>query len=118
MTRKCKQCSSIFIGRSDKVFCSIGCKNHYNTKERKERTKSTFRIDEILHKNRSILHGIMGKSRKKMNVSKMELDKKKFNYTYMTGYSINKVGKTYHHIYEFSYMTFSNQSILIVRNSR
>lgn len=118
MKKHCKLCRKEFIGRSDKVFCSIACKNDYNVQLRRVTSKASKKIDEILHRNRSILLEIMGKHKIQITVDRMDLDKKKFNFSYMTGYSINKQGKTYHHIYDFSYMVFSSQSVLIVRKNR
>ena len=115
MRKKCKICKKEFTGRTDKIFCTIACKNEYNVKLRRVTQKATKRIDDLLHRNRSILLEVMGKHKTQITIDRMELDRKKFNYNYMTGYSINKEGKTYHHLYDFSYMTFSSQKILIVR---
>ena len=108
-------CKSKFVGRSDKIFCSTSCKSEYHNKLKAATNNATAKIDKILHRNRSILLEVMGKNATQLTISKMLLDKKKFNYTYMTGYSINNQGKTYHHIYDFSYMLFSEPKVLIVR---
>lgn len=115
LKKKCLICKKEFTGRTDKVFCSLPCKNEYNVKLRRVTAKATKRIDNILHRNRSILLELMGKRTTQAKIDRMRLDKKKFNFSYMTGYSINKEGKTYHHIYDFSYMVFSSQTILVVR---
>jgi len=115
MKKTCKICKKEFSGRSDKVFCSVPCKNDYNVRLRRATSIAAKKIDNILHRNRSILLEIMGKHKTQIKIDRMLLDKMKFNYNYMTGYSINKKGKTYHHIYDFSYMTFSSQEILIIR---
>lgn len=113
--KKCIICKKEFTGRTDKVFCSLPCKNEYNVRLRRATAKATKKVDDILHRNRSILLELMGKRTSQATVDRMVLDKKKFNFSYMTGYSINKQGKTYNHIYDFSYMIFSSQSVLIVR---
>jgi len=118
MKKNCKICKKEFSGRSDKVFCSLGCKNEYNVRLRKVTLKASKKIDDILHRNRSILLEIMGKHKTQIKIERMILDKKKFNFNYMTGYSINKAGKFYHHVYDFSYMTFSSEEVLIVRKRR
>ena len=115
MKKTCILCKNKFTGRADKKFCSVACKNDYHVRLRRVTTLATKSIDEILHRNRSILLEILGKRNKKIKMDRFELEKKKFNFNYMTGYSINKEGKTYHHVYDFSYMTFSDNSILIVR---
>lgn len=115
MKKPCKICKKEFAGRSDKIFCSLGCKNEYNTRLRKVTQNATRKIDDILHRNRSILLEIMGKHKTQIKINRIVLDKKKFNFNYMTGYSVNKAGKIYQHIYDFSYMTFSSEQVLIVR---
>jgi len=115
MKKNCKICKKEFVGRSDKIFCSLGCKNDYNTRLRNTTKNAAKKIDNILHRNRSILLEIMGKHKSQTKINRIILDRKKFNFNYMTGYSINKAGKFYHHIYDFSYMTFSSEEVLIVR---
>lgn len=115
MKKKCRICKNEFTGRTDKIYCSVTCKNDYNVRLRRATLKASKKIDDILHRNRSILLELMGKAKVQVTVNRIVLDKKKFNFSYMTGYSINKHGKTYHHIYDFSYMTFSDQTVLIVR---
>jgi len=115
MKKTCRICKKQFTGRADKIFCSIACKNDYHVRLRRVTSKATKDIDEILHRNRSILLELLGKKNKKLKLDRYELEKKKFNFNYITGYSINKHGKTYHHLYDFSYMTFSDNSVLIVR---
>ena len=115
MKRTCRLCKKKFTGRADKIFCSIACKNDYHVRLRRVTAFATKSIDEILHRNRSILLELLGKRNKKVKMDRFELEKKKFNFNYMTGYSINKEGKTYHHVYDFSYMTFSDNAVLIVR---
>ncbi len=118
MKKPCKICKKEFAGRSDKIFCSLGCKNEYNSRLRKATQTEAKKIDDILHRNRSILLEIMGKYKTQIKIDRILLDKKKFNFNYMTGYYINKEGKVYHHIYDFSYMTFSSEQVLIVRKRR
>ncbi len=115
MKKTCKMCPNIIVGRSDKVFCSVDCKNEYGIKLRQVTTKATRQIDNLLHRNRSILLEILGKNKKQIKISKSILDKKKFNYTYITHYHINSHGKTVFYLYDFSWMLFSDQEILIRR---
>ncbi len=115
MKKKCRLCKAAFTGRIDKVFCSTSCKNEYHVRLRRATSLATKSIDEILHRNRSILLEILGKRNKRIKVKRFDLEKKKFQFNYITGYSINSRGKTYHHIYDFSYMTFSDGFVLITR---
>ena len=115
MKKNCKICQKEFYGRADKIFCSVACKNNYNKRLRRVTEDASKEIDDILHRNRSILLEVMGKYKTQLTVERIVLDKKNFNFSYLTGYSINNKGKTYQHVYDFSYMVFSSQRILIVR---
>ena len=112
---KCKMCKSPIKGRSDKVFCSLNCKNEYHIKLRQVTHKATLAIDKILHRNRSILLEVMGKNQWQKKINRLILDKKKFNFNHVTGYYINSKGKTYNYVYDFSWMVFSHKEILINR---
>lgn len=113
--RTCRLCKKEIKGRTDKIFCSIGCKNEYHTKLRKVTTKETQLIDSILHRNRAILLEIMGKYSKEKLILREVLDNKKFNYKYHTHTYLNKNNKLYKYVYDFGWMEFSNQKVLIIR---
>lgn len=115
MGRLCKMCNNPIKGRSDKVFCSADCKNEYHIKLRQTTYYATHKIDLILHRNRSILLEIMGKNSLQKKIHRMILDQKKFNYSYITGIHINNQGKTVNHVYDFSWIIFSDEEILIRR---
>ena len=112
----CKMCKiNMIIGRSDKIFCSLTCKNTYHKKLRKVTQDEAIKIDLILHRNRSILLEIMGKKTRKLLVKRFVLEKKKFRFKYHTHFNINSAGKMYKYVYDFAWMEFSNDKILIVR---
>ncbi len=115
MERLCKLCKKKFVGRSDKVFCTIACKTVYNQKLNKVTNLATFKTDKILHRNRSILLEIMGKNEVQKKVKREILDTKKFHFGYITQYHLNSQNKTVHYIYDFSYIIFSDQEVLIKR---
>jgi hypothetical protein len=112
---KCKICNKKTVGRKDKIFCSVRCKNYYHVNLRRVTKLEVKKIDIILHRNRSILLEIMGKRKTQMQVSRIVLEKKKFRFKYHTHFHINSKGKMYHHVYDFAWMEFSNDDILIVR---
>ena len=76
---------------------------------------ATKSIDTILHRNRSILLEVLGKNKSQIKLDRAVLDKKKFNYSFITHYHVNNQGKTVHYVYDFSWMIFSDQEILIKR---
>lgn len=103
-------------GRADKKFCSPTCKNNYNYKNRAGTKSDVKSIDALLHHNRIILMTLMGDS-KKETFDKMVLTRAKFRFELHTGHYINKEGKTYWLIYDYAWMDFSNQSVLVVRKT-
>ena len=113
--RTCRMCKQEIKGRSDKVFCSVKCKSDYAYSLRSVTEIATASIDKILHRNRSILLEIVGKNKVQMKVVRDLLDDKKFNFSYITHYHINNQGKTVSYVYDFSWMIFSDQEILIKR---
>jgi len=113
--KTCIMCKNPIVGRSDKKFCGIHCKNEYHIKLRKVTTSATHNIDLILHRNYSILLELMGKTAKQKKIKKIWLDKKKFNYSYVTAYHLNSKNKMVNHIYDFSWMVFSDEEVLIRR---
>ncbi len=76
---------------------------------------ATIEIDRILHRNRSILFELMGENSKQRKMPRKILDKKKFNFKYHTHSYTNSRGKKYHYIYDFGWMEFSDQEVLIIR---
>lgn len=118
MKRRCRLCKSPLAGRSDKIFCTIKCKTTYHRKLRASNPPYTNAIDKILHRNRTILLEVMGKHTTQLKVPVHVLERKKFNFNYITKYLVNKQGKTYHYVYEFSWMTFSDNTVLINRRKR
>lgn len=112
---KCKLCKIQMKGRSDKLFCSVGCKNEYHVKLRHVTNYATKNTDLILHRNRSILLEILGKNQTQKKVNRKLLDRKKFNFHYVTGYYMNSKNKMYNYVYDFGWMIFSDQEILIIR---
>jgi hypothetical protein len=115
MKRQCKICKKPIVGRSDKVFCSIDCKNQYSIKLAGVTRAATKKIDGILHRNRSILLEILGKNLHQKKINRLILDQKNFKYDYITGYHVNINGKTVHHVYDFSWLIFSDDEVLITR---
>ena len=116
--RNCKMCKIGITGRRDKRFCSVRCKSDYHEKLTKVTLSASERIDKILHRNRSILLELMGKNEVQKKMPKIEFDKKKFNWTYITHYYVNTQKKTVHYVYDFSWMVFSDQEVLIKRVSQ
>jgi len=115
---KCKICSSLLVGRNDKLFCSVKCKNYYHVNLRKVTENHVKELDTILHRNRSILLEVLGKRKGQITVDRVVLEKKKFTFKYHTHLHINSKGKTYYYVYDFAWMEFSNDEILVIRKEK
>ena len=111
----CILCGKQIVGRTDKKYCSITCKNTFNYKRRSKTKSATQAIDTILHKNREILNVIMGTKRKQMQVVKTELIQMGFQSEYITGFYTNSRGKLYHYVYDFAWMEFTGNKILVYK---
>jgi hypothetical protein len=118
MKRKCKLCKTPYEGRSDKLFCTPSCKAVYHQKLNRVTDIATDSIDKILHRNRSILLEILGKTESSKKLDKLILDQKKFNYTYVTSYHVNSQNKMVNYVYDFSWIIFSDHEVLIKRNNK
>lgn len=104
------------LGRSDKKFCSVKCKNDYNYRMRKATKSATAQIDAILHRNREILEQLMSsQTKKKLMIDRLELERWGFNFNYITGIYKNSQGKLYHYVYDYAWMAFSKQEVMIVK---
>ncbi len=109
-------CGQPVKGRADKLFCSPNCKNEYNYKNRAGTKSDVKTIDALLHRNRIILMTLMGDA-KKETFDKIVLTRAKFRFEFHTGQYINKEGKTYWIVYDYAWMLFSDQKVLVVRKS-
>jgi hypothetical protein len=117
MKKTCTQCQTVFQGREDKRFCSSVCKNQFFNVQRKNTTNATKEIDGYLHRNREILSTLMGES-KKETFDRLILVRAKFNFDFMTGIYWNKENKMYRIVYDYAWMDFSDQKVLIVRKTK
>ncbi|MFD0862333.1 hypothetical protein ACFQ1M_08930 [Sungkyunkwania multivorans] len=115
MKRKCKICSNQLKGRRGQLFCSLRCKNYYHVNLRKTTSIASEKIDRILHRNRSILLELMGKHITQKKIPRILLEQKKFRFKYLTHFHINSKGKTYHWVYDFAWVSFSDDEVMIVR---
>lgn len=115
MPRICKMCKKPIVGRSDKIFCSVYCKTEYHHKLNKVTSVAVSDINKILARNRSILLEVMGKNTTQKKIPRLTLDKKKFNYKYHTHTHKNQYKKLYIHVYDFAWMEFSDDEILIIK---
>lgn len=82
-SRTCVICESPLIGRSDKVFCDIKCKNKYHIEARKTQRTATSETNKILAKNYIILAGLLEQGTNVL-ISKLALARAGFDFDYVT----------------------------------
>lgn len=103
------------MGRSDKIFCSVYCKNYYHSKLRYAAKKAAIEINGYLKRNYAILLELLGKNKSQLKVYRNVLESKKFRFKYHTHLHVNSRNKTFHYIYDLAWMEFSDDEVLIVR---
>ena len=114
MERKCKVCVKQVKGRSDKIFCSIPCKNVYHKKMRYASKVAAIEINGYLKRNYTILLEILRENKRQIKVYRNVLEKKGFRFKYHTHFHVNSNGKTFFYIYDLAWMEFSDDEILVV----
>ena len=80
----CKVCKIPISGRSDKVFCSLKCKNEYHLELKKSIPIEIKEVDKILFRNRSILYELLGTRKTQRKMKLIDLESKGFNFYYHT----------------------------------
>ena len=111
-TKQCLECGESIVGRVDKKFCSDLCRNAYNNARNRDSTNMMRKVNGILRKNRSILeaHNPDGKGK----VSKVQLQKEGFDFSYFTNMYTTKAGKQYFFCYEQGYLPIENDYYALV----
>lgn len=113
--RKCKMCRTEFTGRSDKIFCTVFCKNVYHQLLRKTSHIAGRRINEYLKRNHGILLEILSIKNNERLVHRNTLADKRFRFNYFTHQFISSLGRKYYCIYELAWSHQSPDHIEIIR---
>lgn len=89
--RECIMCSKKLVGRSDKVFCGISCKNRYHGQNRKAVKNYFTETLKVIRKNYLILSGMLAEDRS-AKLSRTAIVRDGFESGYATG--IRRNGKS------------------------
>lgn len=116
MSRKCKVCVEIINGRSDKVFCSVRCKNIYHKEIYNASKIASKEINGYLDCNHSILLEFLGNDKNEIKVLRRLLKKKGFRFKYHTHSELNSENKLQHYVYDVAWVELSEDKILILKN--
>ncbi len=112
----CPVCSKPIVGRSDKKFCSLACKNKFHHPAQHRQGDIIKTVNRFLFQNFKILEAVFKEEKKnKLMVPRILLDKMGFQFNYCTGCYINSKGKLYHYVYDYAWMEFSNQELMLLR---
>ena len=114
----CKICGNELLGRKDKLFCNINCKNYYHLTLRRLTKDQALSLDTILKRNRSILLELLGKNKFQIKLNRIVLEQKNFRFNYHTHVYTNSKGKAMHYIYDIGWMDFSSDEVFILKNRK
>jgi len=110
--RQCVICNNQLIGRSDKRFCDITCKNKYHSEVRRSMKTIQSETIKILTKNFVILSGIMGQSKNAAIIDKLALERLGFKFDYVSD-AKSKGGIIHFGLFHFTYRFIHNKRILV-----
>jgi len=115
---KCQECGKKLIGRRDKKFCDVSCRNAYNNNLNIEKAGIVRRINNYLRKNRIILKNLkaMYPDKRAANVHRSQMTDRGFRFDYYTNSYTTKQGNTYYFNYEFGFMELEEDRVVIVEN--
>ncbi len=112
---KCLECGDEIFGRTDKKFCSDGCRNAYNNKQNRDATNLMRRVNNQLRKNYRILSAL--NSEGKTKTTKNKLLGLKFNFDFITEFVVYKNGAEYKFVYDQGYKFLEEDLVLLVKKN-
>lgn len=113
--KKCLECGTKIIGRSDKKFCDDACRNAYNNKQNKDATNLIRNTNNKLRKNYRILQNLNPKDKTK--VGKKKLVDLGFDFNLFTSIYTTKAGNVYYFVYNQGYLVLENDYYALVKRS-
>jgi predicted nucleic acid-binding Zn ribbon protein len=99
--KKCPECGLSVNGRSDKRFCSDGCRNLFHNRERQQLEAQIRNVNQILFSNRRILLAAVESSKQRVPLA--YLRSKGFNFHFFTHQVQSPSGETAIFCYDVGY---------------
>jgi len=112
---KCLECGEEIHGRTDKKFCSDGCRNAFNNKQNRDSTNLMRSINNKLRKNHRILSEINVDGKTKTTKSK--LLSLGFHFEFITEFVVYKNGSEYKFVYDQGYKLLEEDFVLLVKKN-
>jgi hypothetical protein len=109
----CPVCTGEVIGRSDKIYCSVKCKNAHHRSVRLYFNTRFTTLEKRLRRNLVVLEGVLGTKRSAMSVHKNVLFKHGFELGTNTS-SYRKGKRTIYEIENYMYI-IDHKGILHIR---
>lgn len=116
MRKPCPVCGNNIVGRSDKKFCCLACKNKFHHPAQRQTGNEIKIINRFLIQNYKIMEAVFKDEREnQLMIPRLLFEKMGFHFSYCTGCYLNKQGKLYRYIYNYSWMEFSTQDLMLNR---
>ncbi|WP_033417676.1 hypothetical protein [Cytophaga aurantiaca] len=110
--KNCLHCSTTFMGRTDKRFCTDQCRASYHNNSRSKEERLIGNVNKVLRKNRRILRSINPTG---MSVVRKEvLTELGFNFNYFTSLYNTKEGNQYQFCYDMGVLQLDDAKVRIV----
>lgn len=113
---KCPVCTTPVVGRKDKRYCCIDCKNKHHNDARSQIKSRIETSCKRLRRNLVLLDGIMGPTAKGMSIHRDELFKRGFDVESCTK-AWKKNGIFYYELCEYIYFVNKN-GVVVVRRTK
>lgn len=113
ISKVCPECGSPVAGRSDKRFCSDGCRNMLHNRERQQQVAAVRSVNQILFRNRLILLAAVESSRSRVPLA--YLKSKGFNFHFFTHQVQTPSGGTAIFCYDVGYRQESSNLLALLK---
>lgn len=100
--KKCEDCGTPIVGRTDKRFCSDQCRNNYNNRLNSDSNSRMRSTNNVLRRNRRILLTLNTNGR--TVIRKGQLLAMGFDFNHVTSLSATRRGAPCYYCYEQGYL--------------
>ncbi len=111
----CPQCSGEVVGRTDKIFCTVKCKNHHHKMSKKQNKPMTLYVNDRLLRNLTVLQGLLGKHGTRIKIHRHELQKRGFSFGGCTKADQDSKGRMIWELYYLRYTLGKDGVVTVVR---